>query len=96
MMNLPTSASQIIDENMSVGKLRNALANSLESSEQLMQNFLINMFLLNRKRRHSWPRCKLDYIQFHNFNKEIRSFYSNRQTNGEMEQEETLDIESYK
>lgn len=45
------------------------------NSTQTMQMFLINMFLLNRKRRHSWPRCKLDYVQFQNYSKDIRMYY---------------------
>lgn len=40
-----------------------------------MHSILIKMFLNNRRRRHSWPRCKADYTFFNSLNKDLRHKY---------------------
>lgn len=55
---------------------------ALARQEQIMRHTLLSILLLNRRRRHSWPRCKQDNLQFNNFNREVRWLLFQHQQGG--------------
>ena len=65
------AASTSIDEDVALAR-----------QEQIMRHTLLSILLLNRRRRHSWPRCKQDNLQFNNFNREVRCLLFQHQQGG--------------
>lgn len=68
-----SASSQLIEDTSFTNSAQPDLAAD-SAKQQLMRHALLNILLVNRRRRHSWPRCKLDNLQFHNFNREVRLF----------------------
>ena len=57
-------------------------------SPQKLQSTIVNMRFLNR-RRHSWPKAKLDNLQYNNYNRKMRYFLHEQQRLQVKQREET-------
>lgn len=77
-----TTNEQVEDTSFTTTNSRHAFDENSLATRQLMTHALFNLLLNNRRRRHSWPRCKLDNLQYHNFNREVRLFCYRNQLTG--------------
>jgi hypothetical protein len=49
------------------------------SRSSIDEEFYIKMITANRRRRHSWPRCKSDHLHMNNFSRELRMLHYRKQ-----------------
>ncbi|CAF0705790.1 unnamed protein product [Brachionus calyciflorus] len=62
----------------------------LDETSTDYNKMMTNAYFINRRRRHSWPRCKADYSFYNSINKDLRKNFRLKEVNEKFEDKNSL------